>query len=301
MRYPTRAEILVLHRAMLEQSGGTPGIRDLGARHAALAQPRRHGRPAHSRRHAKPGPQGEPDGRRDDRDRVLPDDRRGVLAVSCWRTARPGPARAVPRGPFPSSAVRPDPLGRAGARPRNLSQHRVRPRTQRLDVCGESDRLYAIRRPFGDHRRGRGAQGPAARRSTRSRARHGVRHRDTGAGRSLHPREAGSGRSAHGIRPSGLPGARSSRRCPGSCCGALLPAGWGIGGCTTWPERSKPRHYACSASAGRSESSIPTSSSTRRSCCMDWDCLLICSHRRSPSHGCSAGQRTAWSNFETAG
>ena len=38
-----RAEILVLHRAMLEQSGGTPGIRDLGARHAALAQPRRHG------------------------------------------------------------------------------------------------------------------------------------------------------------------------------------------------------------------------------------------------------------------
>ena len=43
MRYPTRAEILVLHRAMLEQSGGTPGIRDLGARHAALAQPRRHG------------------------------------------------------------------------------------------------------------------------------------------------------------------------------------------------------------------------------------------------------------------
>ena len=42
MRYPTRAEILVLHRAMLEQSGGTPGIRDLGARHAALAQPRRH-------------------------------------------------------------------------------------------------------------------------------------------------------------------------------------------------------------------------------------------------------------------
>ena len=38
MRYPTRAEILVLHRAMLEQSGGTPGIRDLGARHAALAQ-----------------------------------------------------------------------------------------------------------------------------------------------------------------------------------------------------------------------------------------------------------------------
>ena len=30
MRYPTRAEFLVLHRAMLEQSGGTPGIRDLG-------------------------------------------------------------------------------------------------------------------------------------------------------------------------------------------------------------------------------------------------------------------------------
>ena len=43
MRYPTCAKILVLHRAMLEQSGGTPGIRDLGAQHAALAQPRRLG------------------------------------------------------------------------------------------------------------------------------------------------------------------------------------------------------------------------------------------------------------------
>ena len=40
MRYPARAEILLLHRAILEPFGGTPGIRDLGARHAALAQPR---------------------------------------------------------------------------------------------------------------------------------------------------------------------------------------------------------------------------------------------------------------------
>ncbi|MBM5807539.1 MAG: type II toxin-antitoxin system death-on-curing family toxin [Cyanobacteria bacterium M_surface_10_m2_179] len=39
MRWLTLAEILELHRQLIEQSGGSPGIRDLGLLEASLAQP----------------------------------------------------------------------------------------------------------------------------------------------------------------------------------------------------------------------------------------------------------------------
>ncbi len=40
MRYLTLNEVLELYRRIMEQSGGTVGIRDLGALESALAQPR---------------------------------------------------------------------------------------------------------------------------------------------------------------------------------------------------------------------------------------------------------------------
>ncbi len=40
MRYLTLAELLELHRRIIEQSGGAHGIRDLGLAESALAQPR---------------------------------------------------------------------------------------------------------------------------------------------------------------------------------------------------------------------------------------------------------------------
>ena len=40
MRYLSLIEILVLHRAIVDSSGGAPGIRDLGALQSAVTQPR---------------------------------------------------------------------------------------------------------------------------------------------------------------------------------------------------------------------------------------------------------------------
>lgn len=40
MRYLTQEEVLELHQAVIQQSGGTSGIRDLGALQSAVAQPR---------------------------------------------------------------------------------------------------------------------------------------------------------------------------------------------------------------------------------------------------------------------
>jgi death-on-curing protein len=40
MRYLTREEVIELHRLILAGSGGTPGIRDVGAIDSAAAQPR---------------------------------------------------------------------------------------------------------------------------------------------------------------------------------------------------------------------------------------------------------------------
>jgi len=40
MRYLSLAEVMELHRRVLEQSGGAVGIRDLGALESAVAQPR---------------------------------------------------------------------------------------------------------------------------------------------------------------------------------------------------------------------------------------------------------------------
>jgi death-on-curing protein len=40
MRYLALAEVVDLHRRLLEATGGAPGIRDLGAPESALAQPR---------------------------------------------------------------------------------------------------------------------------------------------------------------------------------------------------------------------------------------------------------------------
>jgi death on curing protein len=40
MRYLNLAEVLELHRRIMAQSGGAPGLRDLGALESALAQPR---------------------------------------------------------------------------------------------------------------------------------------------------------------------------------------------------------------------------------------------------------------------
>ncbi len=40
MRWLTLGEAVALHRALLENSGGAPGIRDLGGLESALAQPR---------------------------------------------------------------------------------------------------------------------------------------------------------------------------------------------------------------------------------------------------------------------
>ena len=39
MRWLNLAEVLDLHRLLIEQSGGSPGIRDLGLLEASLAQP----------------------------------------------------------------------------------------------------------------------------------------------------------------------------------------------------------------------------------------------------------------------
>lgn len=39
IRYPTLEEIITLHGLMIDQSGGTHGIRDFGALESALAQP----------------------------------------------------------------------------------------------------------------------------------------------------------------------------------------------------------------------------------------------------------------------
>jgi len=40
MRYLTLAEVLELHRLLIDQSGGGEGLRDLGGLESALAQPR---------------------------------------------------------------------------------------------------------------------------------------------------------------------------------------------------------------------------------------------------------------------
>jgi death-on-curing protein len=40
MRYVTLAEVVDLHRRLLEVTGGAPGIRDLGALESAVAQPK---------------------------------------------------------------------------------------------------------------------------------------------------------------------------------------------------------------------------------------------------------------------
>jgi len=40
MRYLTQDEVLELHQAVIEQSGGSSGIRDFGALQSAVAQPR---------------------------------------------------------------------------------------------------------------------------------------------------------------------------------------------------------------------------------------------------------------------
>ncbi len=40
MRHLTLAEVLELHRLVIEQSGGSAGLRDLGALESAVAQPR---------------------------------------------------------------------------------------------------------------------------------------------------------------------------------------------------------------------------------------------------------------------
>jgi death-on-curing protein len=40
MRYLTLGEVVALHRAILEATGGASGVRDLGALESALAQPR---------------------------------------------------------------------------------------------------------------------------------------------------------------------------------------------------------------------------------------------------------------------
>ena len=55
MRYLTFGEVVALHRAILESSGGASGIRDLGALESALAQPRASfgGADLHQSLHAK--------------------------------------------------------------------------------------------------------------------------------------------------------------------------------------------------------------------------------------------------------
>ena len=40
MRYLTLGEVLELHRRIIEQTGGSPGLRDLGGLESAIAQPR---------------------------------------------------------------------------------------------------------------------------------------------------------------------------------------------------------------------------------------------------------------------
>ena len=40
MRYVTLAEVVELHRQLLQATGGAPGIRDLGVLESAVAQPR---------------------------------------------------------------------------------------------------------------------------------------------------------------------------------------------------------------------------------------------------------------------
>lgn len=40
MRYLSLAEVVQLHRLVIEASGGSPGVRDLGAIESAIAQPR---------------------------------------------------------------------------------------------------------------------------------------------------------------------------------------------------------------------------------------------------------------------
>lgn len=40
MRYLTLGEVVALHRAIIESTGGASGVRDLGALESALAQPR---------------------------------------------------------------------------------------------------------------------------------------------------------------------------------------------------------------------------------------------------------------------
>lgn len=55
MRYLTLGEVVALHRAIFEDSGGASGIRDLGALESALAQPRASfgGADLHASLHAK--------------------------------------------------------------------------------------------------------------------------------------------------------------------------------------------------------------------------------------------------------
>ena len=55
MRYLTLGEVVALHRAILESSGGASGIRDLGALESALGQPRASfgGTDLHTSLHAK--------------------------------------------------------------------------------------------------------------------------------------------------------------------------------------------------------------------------------------------------------
>jgi death-on-curing protein len=54
MRYLTLGEVVALHRAILESSGGASGIRDIGALESALAQPRASfGTDLHQSLHAK--------------------------------------------------------------------------------------------------------------------------------------------------------------------------------------------------------------------------------------------------------
>src|SRR5947199_17079 len=85
------------------------------------------------------------------------------------------------------------------------------------------DRLHPLGPDLGHHRRRGSLEGPPPRWRSRPGAGHGLRDRQSGAGRAGAAGEAGPGRAADGLRPPRLPGARSASGRAGRGGGALLP------------------------------------------------------------------------------
>ena len=193
----------------------------------------------------------------------------------------------------------PRPARRRGVREgaRHLSRHHRRPRLQRLDLHRPGRRLDACRPDLVGAGGALRAQGPAAWRRARPRARHAGRDRRGLARRGLVRRCLRQGHDPDGLRPSHLQGARPARRraegTPSPRC-RRPPAG------SPTPPRSRRAPSRRCASTSPAGGSTSTSSTTPRCCSRRSRCRAAPSPRCSPSAAPPAGARTSSSRRRAA-